>query len=175
MATAANYFPEGALSSNKRADEFTADWFSRHLRDMDEPPLWPPCDDRRPTFRYLALPSFGKPFAVRVQRDDHGGWDLTATLIDCGESGRDAGRVVRRVHRKLGWFERSRLEARARRLAFWDIPAYDEESEGLDGFTKVLEGADAGRYHIVHRWSPPRGPFRSFCSYLSGLKGFDPR
>jgi hypothetical protein len=175
MATAANYFPEGALASSKRVDDFMADWFSKCLRDTDEPPLWPPRDDRRPTFRYLALPSFDKPFVVRVERDDQRGWDLIAALIDYGESGRDAARVVRRVHRKLGWFERSRLEARSKRLAFWDIPPYDEEREGLDGSTEVLEGADAGRYHIVHRWCPPRGPFRSFCRYLSGLKGFNAR
>jgi hypothetical protein len=175
MATAANYFPEGALSSIKPADDFMADWFSKHLREMDEPPLWPPCDDRRPTFRYLSLPSFGKPCAVRVQRDDHGEWDLVATLLDCGESGQEAGRVIRRVQRKLGSFERWRLEARSRRLEFWDIPAYDEKRVGLDGFKVVLEGADAGRYHIVNRWCPPRGPFWSFCRYLSGLKGFDPR
>lgn len=39
------------------------------------------------------------------------------------------------------------------RAAFWEMPSL-ENSLGFDGSRAVLEGAYAGKYHAVDRWSP---------------------
>jgi hypothetical protein len=136
---------------------------------MNEHPLFPIGTAQFLTFRFLSLRSFGKPKMIRVERTE-GRWSLHAKMLDgsAGEGGR--GQIIRSIHRQLGWWQCRRLEARMAKFPFWDLPCQDN-TRGLDGSTLVLEGADAKRYHIIHRWKCDDRKINSFCGYLCWLRG----
>src|SRR4051794_37575604 len=74
------YFPPRAFvlesppGDRKDISGSLADGFSRHLRAMNEPSLWKSSHgDKGPsTYRFLWLPTWGHPVAVRIERTNNG-------------------------------------------------------------------------------------------------------
>ncbi|PYV47582.1 MAG: hypothetical protein DMG94_05690 [Acidobacteria bacterium] len=48
---------------------------------------------------------------------------------------------------------------RVKGAGFWEIPSY-EKTWGLDGAQWIIEGVEDGKYHVVDRWTPTKGPIR---------------
>lgn len=163
------YFPAGALDPRPELEALFDDWFSKHLRSMDEPALYPVPNNQSLTFRFLGLPTWDKPYAVRVER--HGdGWLLVGKMTE-GDGGYDEGPIIRRVSGRLSSSEAHRLDKLRIKLAFWKLPAVSDK-DGCDGVRWVLEGAELGQYHVAHRWCPEKDAFAEFCSFLGQLGGF---
>ena len=102
MASAApdSYFPPGAFAIGDlpigRGDISgkLAKWFSEHLRAMDEPSLWAMSrDDRHAVvYRFLWLPTWGRPVSVRIERL---GDEATLSLVQLdGSGGYDPGEIA---------------------------------------------------------------------------------
>ncbi|HJZ66445.1 MAG TPA: hypothetical protein VKD70_19120 [Candidatus Acidoferrum sp.] len=63
---------------------------------------------------------------------------------------------------KTGWLtknETGKFLAQLDVYKIWDEPAL-EERNGLDGARWIFEGIKGGKYHVVDRWSPEKGPVR---------------
>ncbi len=74
------FFPTGALDPLPRVDEFCAGWFGGILQCMDERPFFPIGTAQVLAFRFLSLPSLGKPAMIRVERNE-GRWSLHAKCL----------------------------------------------------------------------------------------------
>src|SRR6267378_2766004 len=88
------YFPPGILGQDHQRDEFTNQWYSKHLRALREPSLWETSqlDLTAEAYRFLYLRSFHHPISVRLVVAQ----DKTATLISKethGKGGYEPGRL----------------------------------------------------------------------------------
>lgn len=166
---ASGFFPPGALDPRSELESLFDDWFSKHLRSMDEPPLWPVPDNQPLAFRFIGLPTWDKPYAVRVERQGDG-WSLVGKMTE-GDGGYDEGPVLRSVSGRLSPSEAHRLDKLVGKLGFWELPGVIDDG-GCDGVRWVLEAVESGRYHVAHRWCPDKGEFAKFCSFLGQLGGF---
>jgi hypothetical protein len=167
-----DYFPPHSLDSKDYANTFCAWWFAKHLRAMEEPPLWSELPNVL-TLRFLWLRSFDNPIVVRAvipagvlvakRTDGQGG--------DVGLVGGIEGRIVERVERRLDDSELRRIKDDFEALEFWQLRA--SEAAGCDGSQWVLEAADSAKYHVVNEWSPKPSAFNSFCLkllYATGMQ-----
>jgi hypothetical protein len=169
---APGYFPPGSLDPRPKLEELFDEWFSKHLRSMDEPALWPVPDNQPLTFRFIGLPTWDNPYAVRIEKQGDQ-WLLTGKLT-AGEGGYDEGPIIRRVSGWLSPSEARRLDKLVSKLAFWELPTVIDDG-GCDGVRWVVEAAESGRYHVAHRWCPERDDFARVCSFLGQLGGFHAR
>ena len=53
-------------------------------------------------------------------------------------------------------------------IKFWEMKTLDDEFDGLDGASWILEGFNK-KYHLVDRWSPMGSSFQKCCEYLISL------
>jgi hypothetical protein len=101
------------------------------------------------TYRFLWLPTWQNPVAVRVfQRGADFG--LEAVILD-GAGGYDPGQVSRRVTSALSRDEWHTVIAQLRRIQFWQMETTGG-NHGFDGAQWIVEARRDGRYHIVDRW-----------------------
>lgn len=169
---APDYFPPDVLHFRPESERLFNDWFSQHLHSMGELALFPAPDNQSLTFRFLALPTWGKPYTVRVEQQGED-WRLVGRMTD-GDGGYEPGPVIRTVEGRLSGAEAQRLVKLLGKLSFWEEPTAIDDT-GCDGTTWVLEAAEAGRYHVAHRWCPDKGAFSEFCTLLGQLGGFHAR
>ena len=164
------YFPPKVFSENDWSNQFQADWFSSHLRAMNEVPLRMWDDGLTDTYRFLWLRSFHHPVAVRIWRD--GSERFISVKEMSGAGGYEPGNLILNEQRTLTAEEWSQFKRLLDHACFWQLPTV-EETRGLDGAQWIFEGVKDGRYHIVNRWSPQSGSYHELCLYmlrLSGLK-----
>jgi len=160
------YFPPGALSANEWHDQFTTDWYSKHLAAMDEHSLYMPGYIAEECYRFLWLRSFHHPIAVCLWRSGDAHFVHVKQLSGAG--GYEPGKLVinrTRFLTKGEWDEFIRLLEEA---SYWKLPTEDSVI-GNDGARWVLEGVRENRYHIVDRWGPKGGNYREACLYLLGI------
>lgn len=153
-------------------DEMLREWFSSHLRAMDEPPIRPSATASSDVVRFLYLRSFHHPIAVRLERR-FSGVTLTAVELD-GAGGYEPGEIARRISRKVSsehWAEVAQLLENS---GFWDLPT-SRERVSIDGARWILEASVDGRHHVVQRSSPDEPAtlgFRATCVWLLDVAGF---
>jgi hypothetical protein len=168
------FFPDLVFDANREHNDFVVDWYSKALKAMKEPSLWKLSQkDRSATvYRFLWLPTFSRPVAVRVVRSSEGAM-LHAVLLD-GQGGYDPGKIIVSRSAKLGekqWEEFLRYLAKVK---LWEMPTNDPGPGGKDGDQCILEAAVAGKYHIVDRWSPnATGEYADLCRSMLSLSGLD--
>ncbi len=164
------YFPPGILEKSHQSDEFTNQWYSKHLRALREPSLWEASqlDLTAEAYRFLYLRSFHHPISVRLVVAP----DKTATLVSKetnGKGGYEPGRLIRDRTIHLSQIQTESFLTALTEFSFWSLPTL-LEAEGiqLDGARWILEGVNEGRYHVVDRWSPDRAddPIRIIGSRL---------
>jgi hypothetical protein len=151
-----HYFPQDV-------PRFFVEWFSKHLRAMDEPSL------RRgnafeETYRFLWLRSFHRPIAVRVWRAGDR-YFLVAKELD-GAGGYAPGNIIVNKSRQLTseeWITFMRLLEQS---CFWNLAPEDTNTRGNDGAEWVVEGVKQGRYHVADVWTPNAGAYHDACIYL---------
>ena len=162
------YFPAGVFEEPPDLEDFFVSHCTSFLEAMKEEPLYPVAPEGPTIYRFLYLPTFTNPSVVRISKGSNG-WDVVAKVTD-GAGGYFAGDVAWEVERTLGAEESERLEQLLRSVAFWNMPVR-EDRFGLDGAYWIIEGFQAGKYHVIHRWSPKQGPLVKFGEYLMAVSG----
>jgi len=156
ILTQIQYFPDGALASDKQQNDSSATWYSRNLQAMSEPSLWELSKDKAAeVYRFIYLRSFDPPIVVRltVQKDGSG---ILITKIMSGKGGNELGHLATNRTSRLDAQKVSFFLAMVNELSFWEKPNYIENPSviGVDGAQWIMEGIRAGKYHVVDRWSP---------------------
>jgi hypothetical protein len=145
--------------------------YSAALEAMDEPSLWKISQrGRDAVYRFLRVPSsIGRPLAVRITRTGDGA-ELLMIELDGELTSQTSNRA--RTERKvlLSLAQWSDVDSLAERAGFWELPTPDNRVIS-DGTALIVEAVRGGLYHVVHRQSPPPGPYRSLCRYLLALSG----
>jgi len=155
-----HYFPPGILGKGHQQDEFTNQWYSKHLRALREPSFWETSqsDLTAEAYRFLYLRSFHHPISVRLIVAQ----DKTTTLVlkeTNGKGGYELGRLIRNRTIHMSQIQTESFLTALNELSFWSLPPL-LEAEGnvvqTDGAQWILEGVKEGRYHVVDRRSPDR-------------------
>lgn len=155
-----SFFPE---NFNGRFEE----WFSKHLRSMNESRLTKDQSDE--VYRFLWLRSFHHPIAVRISRQDNQ-YSLSAIELS-GAGGYEPGEILKNKSRRLSDAEWLTFTRKLEESCFWKVASQDMNTRGLDGAEWVLEGLKLGRYHVADVWSPSSGSYRDACIYLLRISG----
>jgi len=166
-----SYFPTSGPCQNEWQGEFRDNWYSKHLRAMNEAPLHAPDDSGLESYRFLWLRSFHHPVAVRIWNS--GSKQFISVKETNGAGGYDPGRIIVNETKELTAHEWSEFIRLLDASCYWQLPTFDDEISGTDGAQWVLEGVKGGRYHIVDRWSPRSGDYREACLYVLKLSGLN--
>jgi hypothetical protein len=168
---------EDPAKAKKRRDSTTA--FSRtHLGAMKEPSLRELAEnDRTATvYRFLWLPTFHNPVAVRFVKSDEGAV-LHAVRLS-GKGGYEPEKIVERKSVKLGRAPWERIVNHLDKAKFWTLPSSKPPPFGeinTDGDMLIVEGVKDGKYHVVRRHSPTGGDFVDLCRAMLFMSGMDVR
>ena len=141
-STETAYFP-------KRAEHY----YPKYLQAMNESSLYAQHSHAvTEQYRFLCLPSFQKPFAIRVQKDASGAWLRVVRL-----SGMD-GQSDHIDYDKtfmISSIEWDRFRVLLAKTSFWNMPSREKnDPAGFDGSQEILEGRVGDKYHVVDRWTP---------------------
>ncbi len=166
-----SYFPSGIFDVNAQQNQFTVNWYSKHLVAMNEPPLMSSLSKDSERYRFLWLRSFHRPVAVRLWRSGDETF-LTVKQLD-GAGGYEPGKLITNETRAITEEEREVFSQFLEQSCYWKLPTEDSGLAGADGAQWILEGVKEGRYHIVDRWSPKSGNYREACLYLLKLAGIE--
>lgn len=176
------YFPAAVPDSAVSGlDDEDCDWYSRHLRSMDEPSLqYRAADGNARALRLLALPDRARPFVLRFEPAGKG-WRLTERATD-GVGGDRVGKPVFEQDRGLTKDEASRLDAALAALDLAQMPTEvpftrinpvtgEQEEITVFGTPVVLEVVRDGRYRVfVRYWIDMVEPeFREIFQVAEGL------
>ncbi len=152
-----NYFPKGSLSSYDRADIARARWYSAQLRALDELSLLEEGKNASlQSYRFVWLRTFHHPVTVRLDIMADGTGKLT-TKIANGAGGYEPGKLIESRSRSLTQEQTNKFLGQVKDAGFWELPSY-EETSGFDGSRWIIEGVKDGKYHVVDRWTPGKGP-----------------
>lgn len=162
-----SYFPRGLLAQDEWRDQFRMDWYTKHLRAMNETPLHFPDNMVRESYRFVWLRSFDHPVAVRIWKSETDQFISVNELSGAG--GYEPGISILKTQRRLSSDEWDSFRRVLEYSCYWDQPTEDPDEAGFDGAQWVLEGVRDGRYHVVDRWTPESGSFREACLYMLKL------
>ncbi len=147
-----NYFPAGSLDDRADMHAFTSQWYSKHLSAMQEPALSGMTNAAgAECYRFLYLPTWGHPVAVRVTRSGEV-FTVHATFLS-GQGGYDPGTITHQSYRTLNKKDSDGLRKMIAKVDLFSIPKTDD-TRGCDGEEWVLEGVADGQYAVVTRWCP---------------------
>jgi hypothetical protein len=141
--------------------------YSNQLQGMNEPSLF----DMRTTgavqsYRFLWLRALTHPIAVRVDIEPDGTGVLT-TKMGSGSSCGVPGTLIQNSSRKLDDTQVDAFLALVRKSGFWTAPSPANDQTGTDGAEWIIEGLKAGKYHVIDRWSPGKGPAHDLGIFLA--------
>ena len=163
------YFPDLVFSDRPDLHQLIVNWYSKHLRAMDEPSLYGRSrDSGAHHYRFLWLPTWGRPVAARLELSDDGTGILKSTILD-GSGGYEPGNIKHESTTTINAENvASYLEA-LDSINYWSMPTNDARI-GTDGEQYILEAIKNGQYHIVDRWSPEdKDAFAEVCQQLIKL------
>jgi hypothetical protein len=155
----------GPRCSHMESDESECIVQSRYgdrLRAMNEKPLAGAAAEE--AYRFLWLRTFHHPVSVRIE-SSRGKARLVAVELD-GKGGFLPGKTFRQAKRELSAQEWTTFTTALDAAGFWTWKTEDPGNGGLDGADWVLEGLRHATYHVVVRWSPGPGSFRTACESL---------
>lgn len=164
------YFPKGRFAGGwAESDNFTNDWYGKHLKAMTEESLLDAADEAE-IYRFLWLRTFHHPVFVKVVRHRNEIKLFTKELDGAG--GYEPGKVLRSDEITLKHEDFCRFLNLLEKADYWNLGAENNDS-GVDGSQWILEGVKKGRYHLVDRWTPETGKYREACLFLLKLSGVD--
>jgi hypothetical protein len=166
-----DYFPPGALDDTPQSSQFKEPWYSEQLRALQEPSLWEFSKTQKTqTYRFLWLRSFDHPISVRLDVAENGTAVVT-TKITSGQGGDETRKLLVNKSHSLAKEHAASFIDQVNELGFWDLATYERGEVGpdgkmtvevhVDGAEWILEGVKDGKYKIVDRWSPEKGPVRA--------------
>ena len=165
------YFPQGVLEDNERGDSFRSQWYSKQLKALQEPSLFQMSKDSKvESYRFVWLRTFHHPVIVRVDIKADGSAELT-TKVSSGAGGYEPGKLIENASRPLVQRQTDKFLGTVKRLQFWELPTYEiSEGVGCDGSQWIIEGVKDGKYHVVDRWTPGKGPVHDLgLTFVFGL------
>jgi hypothetical protein len=166
-AVSQGFFPSGLFyPDNPKLDAFVVKWYSEQLTALEEPSLFEAKQD--PTlqsYRFLWLRTFHRPVAVRVLIHPDGSGKVITKMAD-GSGGYKPGKLLVDKAETLPPDRMKKLLEKVEQLSYWTLPARDPKPPGFDGARWIVEGVDHGKYHLVDRWSPTKGPVRELGLYF---------
>lgn len=136
--------------------DFQLDWYSKHLRAMNEPLLCEGQSEARgESFRFLWLRSFDNPVLVQVEVHKDASGSVRAKITN-GNGGYEPGEIVTDEKRELSTEEVDYLHTILKEADFWNMPTRINRTGmvGVDGSRWITEGRKGGQCHVVDRWSP---------------------
>ncbi|HEY3445048.1 MAG TPA: response regulator [Myxococcales bacterium] len=144
------YFPSGSLSTIKHLHDFQAQWFGKALSRMEEPAL-PGTARGTKAYRFMILPTWGNPVAVRLTITGDAG-SIEAKRLS-GHGGYELGTLAEKGTVKLSADQVKEFAALFAKLDFFKMPTGVQEAEGFDGSVWILEAVEDGKHHVVPRWT----------------------
>jgi hypothetical protein len=161
-----NYFPKDALSSYDRVAASRARWYSDQLRALDERSLLEAANNPSvQSYRFVWLRTFHHPVTVRLDIRVDGTGELTSKIAS-GAGGYKPGKLIENKSRILSKEQTNKFLDQVKDAGFWELPSY-EENFGVDGSQWIIEGVKDGKYHVVDRWTPAKGPVRDLGAALA--------
>jgi len=166
------YFPGGVFSEYPDLSDFRSRWYAKHLRAMSEPSLLDAAKNKSAdSYRFLWLPTFRQPIAIRLAIRSDGTAQLTGIEMT-GKGGYDPGLVATIEIVEISQDQIHQFRGLLQTTEYWSMLTVDSklhEESIRDGDEWVLEGVRDGRYHVVARVSPRNGTYREACLYLLSL------
>lgn len=152
------YFPDNF-------DSFTNECYSRYLFAMREPILF--SDDRQSdTYRFVWLRTFHHPISIRIEKQQN--IYLLTWKLCTGQGGYDPGRLTVAKQKQIDEITWENFKTLLNQADFWNMDT-EIKTPGLDGSQWILEGKEAGKYHVVDRWTPENGAYYQCCNFLIEL------
>ena len=187
------YFPIGSFTDLLRDLPWVFPWknddgdlsvrgrYSLYLSAMQEPPLSCGAIEDAETYRFLLIPSFQKPAAVRIYRRGIR-FGLEAVVLDRqdtpehttdGMAGYGPGKILRRVTKDLSPAQWQSVLTALRNAGFWRMTTGVRDLIGIDGADFIIEARREGRYHVVNRHGGDEGTgeIGDLFLKLAGLPG----
>jgi hypothetical protein len=159
------YFPPNTFQG--RAGDFMVHWYSSVLHGLEEKPLWPP-NPNQATYRFAWMRSFHDQVSITMDVKPEGDGQLRLHVY------RRAAQQVASSAQSLSKEQVGRVVSLIEQADFWKMTTEGEEPQGLDGAEWVLEGAQAGQYHVVTRWDASGTPFGKALLELLQLSNYNP-
>jgi len=149
---APRYVPATGWRDNDWAAPFHERWFGGHLRAMREPPLATAGDlgRSRRRFRLLVLPTFGRPFAFRIDENTEGGAKLRQVVLD-GRGGYDPGNIAKESERNLTRDETARIDKGIASAHLESLPMEAPEPRMRNGEITVCADGTAFVFELLDR------------------------
>lgn len=139
---------------------FTINWYSEHLKALDEPILTD--STSRQVFRFTWLRTFHNPIVVRIEN-----YENVINLywkVSDGAGGYEPGEIIENKSKELTLSDWTTFYNKINQADFWNLPTVSKDLLGTDGAQWILEGKVPGEYHVVDRWLG--GSIHSICMEL---------
>ncbi len=126
------------------------------LEALQEPSLWLSASSANEAYRFLWLRTDHHPISVRLEVLANGTGAVTTKISD-GRGGYAPGNLTENKNTILTKDQVNSFLGRVNLDKFWSLPS-EGKADGLDGSEWIVEAKRKGRYHIVSRWTPTKGP-----------------
>ncbi len=158
-------FPPGSFLYRHRYSKYLSAMSESHL------PVLAARDHGANVCRFLWLPTFDHPVAVRIDRLAHGATGRAVVLNYGTFDTRTAPPAIDRAFTisEDQWIE---LERQLQQIGFAGLPTIGDGPAGFDGDRCIIEHVKDGTYHVVDRWCP-RGAYRKLCQHILDLGGLN--
>lgn len=141
------YISEFSVSGIESAI-FSINWYSKHLKALNEPVL----SDTLPTkiYRFTYLRTFDNPIVIRIENN----MDTISIhwKVSDGAGGYEPGNLIVNKSKQLTMKDWSNVIENINSIDFWNLPSIENEIYGDDGSQWILEGKELNKYHVVDRW-----------------------
>lgn len=156
------YFPNLAFDDNQDENDFIVQWYTSHLKALQEPSLLEQATTGKQAYRFLWLRSFHNPISVRLNVNPDGTSLLTVKETS-GRGGYAPGHLTTNVVKTLSKEETDWFLGCVQEVKYWNLPTREPKTDviGTDGAQWVIEGVKDGKYKVVDRWSPEKGAVHS--------------
>lgn len=136
------YFPPNTFQTP--GGDFMVQWYSSVLYALAEKPLWP-ADPKSAAYRFIWMRSFHDQVSITMDVQPGGSGQLRLQVL---------GRIPRKLESRTESLSKAQVQgvlALIEKAEFWKMET-EGGPHGNDGAEWVLEGVQAGQYHIVTRW-----------------------
>ena len=145
-----NFVPDSVFKvSGVESALFRINWYSEHLKALDEPVL----TDSLPTkiYRFTWLRTFNNPIVIGLENEND---SITLYWKVCdGEGGYLPGKLIKHKKILLDLNVWTQFSQKIESIDFWNLQTTENDIFGTDGAQWILEGKELGKYHVVDRWS----------------------